>query len=416
MDTASRVRWSLLALLVVSIFINFIDRSNLSIAVTDIQKELSLDDRQVGLLLSGFFWTYALCQIAAGWLVDRYDAYRVYAAGFLVWSAATALTGFAAGFGVLFGLRLVLGAGESVAYPAYSRMIADDFPERRRGLANALLDAGSKAGPAVGTLIGGLIVARWGWRPLFLALGFGALAWLVPWVLAIPRGTVSARRANRLARPAGPGFMEIASKRDAWGTFLVLFGGNYAWFFILTWLPAYLERERGFSKQQTAIFGSLPFWGLAAMAVVAGWASDRLIANGHGVSRVRKTFAVAGLLTTTLILPASMIGNHGMAMLLLTVGCLSYGLYSSNVWAITQTLAGPAAGKWTGMQNCAGNLAGVAAPYATGLIKYHTGHFFLAFVAVCFWLVVAACSFLFIVGRVEPVHWRNAAPRPVAFG
>ena len=196
MDTASRVRWSLLALLVVSIFINFIDRSNLSIAVTDIQKELSLDDRQVGLLLSGFFWTYALCQIAAGWLVDRYDAYRVYAAGFLVWSAATALTGFAAGFGVLFGLRLVLGAGESVAYPAYSRMIADDFPERRRGLANALLDAGSKAGPAVGTLIGGLIVARWGWRPLFLALGFGALAWLVPWVLAIPRGTVSARRPS----------------------------------------------------------------------------------------------------------------------------------------------------------------------------------------------------------------------------
>ena len=152
------------------------------------------------------------------------------------------------------------------------------------------------------------------------------------------------------------------------------------------------------------------------MAVVAGGAADRLIANGHGVSRVRKTFAVAGLLTTTLILPASMIGNHGMAMLLLTVGCLSYGLYSSNVWAITQTLAGPAAGKWTGMQNCAGNLAGVAAPYATGLIKYHTGHFFLAFVAVCFWLVVAACSFLFIVGRVEPVHWRNAAPRPVAFG
>jgi len=161
---------SVLALLVASIFINFIDRSNLSVAVTDIEKELSLDDRQAGLLLSGFFWTYALFQIAAGWLVDRYNAYWVYAAGFLLWSVATALTGFGVGFAVLFGLRLVLGAGESVAYPAYSRIISDDFPERRRGLANALLDAGSKAGPAVGTLLGGLIVARFGWRPLFFGL------------------------------------------------------------------------------------------------------------------------------------------------------------------------------------------------------------------------------------------------------
>ena len=119
MGTASRVRWSVLALLVVSIFINFIDRSNLSVAVTDIEKELSLDDRQAGLLLSSFFWTYALFQIAAGWLVDRYNAYWVYAAGFLLWSIATALTGFASGFTMLFALRLVLGAGESVAYPSY---------------------------------------------------------------------------------------------------------------------------------------------------------------------------------------------------------------------------------------------------------------------------------------------------------
>ncbi len=404
MESTGRVRWTLLALLVASIFINYIDRSNLSVAVTDLEKELSLDDRQAGLLLSAFFWTYSLSQIAAGWLVDRYNVYRVFAAGFLLWSTATAFTGFAAAFPMLFGLRLVLGAGESVAYPAYSRMISDDFPERRRGLANALIDAGSKAGPAVGTLLGGLVVARYGWRPLFFVLGFGALVWLLPWALATRRmGTVN---PMKLAAKS-PGFREIASKRDAWGTFLVLFGGNYAWYFMLTWLPAYLEEERGFSKQHMAITGSIPFWGLAVTAVIAGWASDRLIAAGHDVSRVRKTFAVAGLLGTTLMLPASMLTNESAAVGLLTVGCLCYGLYSGNVWAITQTLAGPAAGKWTGMQNCIGNLAGVVGPYVTGLIKYHTGHFFWAFVAVCFWLIIAACSYLFIVGPVEPVRWRQ---------
>ena len=214
MGTARRVRWSVLALLVASIFINYIDRSNLSVAVTNIEKDLSLDDRQAGLLLSGFFWTYALFQPAAGWLVDRYNAYWVYAAGFLLWSVATALTGFAGGFAALFGLRLVLGAGESVAYPVYSRIISDDFPERRRGLANALLDAGSKAGPAAGTLLGGLIVARFGWRPLFFGLGFGALAWLVPWVLEsrragagrpAKRARASARGSSRSPRNATPG-------------------------------------------------------------------------------------------------------------------------------------------------------------------------------------------------------------------
>jgi MFS transporter, ACS family, D-galactonate transporter len=405
-------QWLILGLLVASIFINYIDRSNLSLAVTDLEKELSLDDPQIGLLLSAFFWTYALFQLAAGWLVDRYNVYWVYGAGFLLWSVATALTGFASGFGVLFGLRLALGTGESVAYPAYSRIISDDIPERNRGLANALLDAGSKAGPALGTLVGGLIVARFGWRPLFLILGFGALLWLVPWVLAMPR---SLPRAHRPAAGGGPGFLEIASKRDAWGTFLVLFGGNYAWYFILTWLPAYLEKERGFSKEQTAIFGSLPFWGIAVTAVVAGWASDRLIARGASVTRVRKSFAVAGLLATTLILPASMLTNQRAAMTLLTAGCLSYGLYTANLWAITQTLAGPVAGKWTGMQNCIGNLSGIAAPYVTGQIAYHTGHFFYAFAAACFWLVVAACSYLFIVGPVEPVRWRCGADRTVAF-
>jgi nitrate/nitrite transporter NarK len=123
---------------------------------------------------------------------------------------------------------------------------------------------------------------------------------------------------------------------------------------------------------------------------------------------VRKGFAISGLLLSTLILPASMLPNHAMAMALLTFGCLCYGLYSSNVWAITQTLAGPGAGKWTGMQNCIGNLSGIAAPWITGLIREHTGGFFYAFAASCVCLVIAACSYLFLVGKVEPIQWGSS--------
>jgi len=406
--TAPRSLWFLLGLLVLSIFINYIDRSNLSVAIADsgpgnLRSALSLGPAQIGKLLGAFFWSYALLQLAAGWLVDRYNVYWVYAAGFLLWSVATALTGAVSGFGVLFGLRLILGTGESVAYPAYSRIIACDFPERHRGVANALLDAGSKAGPALGTLLGGLMVARWGWRPLFFALGVGGLLWLVPYVFSIPRHTSASLRVRK--EDAGPGFLQIARKRDAWGTFLVLFCANYAWYFIVTSLPWYLVDERKFTTPMMAVYGSLPYTGIAIMSVVGGWVSDRLIERGADVSRVRKGFAVSGLLLSTLILPASMLSNQAMAMALLTFGCLCYGLYSSNVWAITQTLAGPGAGKWTGMQNCIGNLSGIAAPWITGLIREHTGGFFYAFAAACVCLVIAACSYIFLVGKVEPIRW-----------
>ncbi len=398
-------RWFILGLLVVSIFINYIDRSNLSVSVTNLERELRLDPEQMGLLLSGFFWSYATLQLVAGWLVDRYNVYVVYGAGFVLWSLATALTGFAGSFGVLFGLRLLLGTGESVAYPAYSRIIAEDFPERHRGFANALIDAGSKCGPAIGTVVGGLIVAGFGWRPLFFILGFGALVWTVPWFLALPRNSTAARPSTAGGRAGGPGFLAIAKQRDAWGTFLALFCANYAWYFIIMWLPGYLETDRKFSKEMMATYGSMPLWAIVVVAIAAGWASDRLIERGFDRTRVRKGFAILGLGLATLILPAALIPDPMLSLVCLTLAYAPYGLYSSNVWAITQTLAGPAAGKWSGMQNCIGNIAGILAPWLTGLIRNRTGSFAYAFAVAGLCLAIGACSYLFIVRRVEPVKW-----------
>jgi sugar phosphate permease len=273
-------------------------------------------------------------------------------------------------------------------------------------LANSAIDAGSKAGPAVGTLVGGLIVARLGWRYLFYFLGFGAVLWLVPWFATIPRERRAAEAAT--PEPAGPSFREIAKKRDFWGTVVALFCGNYAWYFILTWLPAYLETERHFSKTAMAVYGSIPYWGIAIASITSGWFSDRLVERRGSAVRVRKTVAASGLLLATLVLPANLLRNQVAAMTLMTAGCLAYGLFSSNCWAITQTLAGPAAaGKWTGMQNCLGNLAGIVAPWLTGLIVEKTGQFFLAFVAVCVCLVVGGCSYLFVVGEAVPIEWES---------
>ena len=168
-----------LILLAVSVFINYIDRGNLSIAAPLLKGELQISDSQLGLLLSAFFWTYAMFQIVSGWMVDRFNVNWVIAVGFFLWSAATAATGLIQGFAALMILRLILGIGESVAYPSYSKILARHFPEHHRGLANALIDAGSKCGPAIGTLLGGVLMARYGWRPFFIVLGVGSLVWLV---------------------------------------------------------------------------------------------------------------------------------------------------------------------------------------------------------------------------------------------
>ena len=398
------VQSRVLILLVISVCINYIDRGNLSVAAPQMISEMQLSATQMGYLLSAFFWTYAVCQPIGGWLVDKYDVRWVYGTGFLLWSLATAATGLVGGFVSLFVLRLLLGMGEAVAYPSYSKIIAGSFSERHRGVANAWVDAGSKCGPAVGTLMGGLLVDAYGWRALFIGLGLGSLVWVAPWIIWGPRD-----RAVEIVKKSGaPSFQEIISKRDAWGTFFGLFCGNYVWYFLLTWLPMYLVRERHFSLKEMSTRGSLLFFGIGATSLLGGYLSDRWIANGASPTRTRKMFVVGGLILVNIMLPAVLAKDNNTAMAIMFVASLCFGFYSSNMWAITQTLAGPvASGKWTGMQNGIGNLAGVVAPMVTGIVVDRTGQFFLAFVAASVVSLIGAGCYWFVVGPVKEIKWHS---------
>jgi MFS family permease len=399
--------WRILILLVISIFINYIDRSNLSIAAPLLRNELGLDASQLGALLSAFFWTYALCQLfgVAGWLVDRFDVGLVYAAGFFLWSTATAVTGLVNTFTMLFILRLFLGAGESIAYPCYSKILAGNFPEHHRGIANALLDAGSKLGPALGTLLGGHLVARAGWRPFFLVLGLGCLVWLIPWMIWRPRDT----KTIATAKEPPPSIAEILSSRSAWGSFIGLFCANYFWFFLLTWLPSYLVDERHFSLDRMANIGSIAYFAIATATVIAGFISDRWIASGASATKVRKTITVSGLTFSTVILPVAVVTDHSTAIALLLVACMAFGTFTSNHWAITQTLAGPrAAGRWTSLQNGVGNLAGITAPWLTGVCVKETGSYYIAFVISATIVLIGAFMYAFVIGPVEQVRFKKS--------
>src|SRR5437867_247587 len=330
-------RWGIIVLLLLSVCINYVDRGSLSVAAPILSEEFSLSPRRLGYLLSAFFWSYTVLQLVVGWLVDRCDVKWVYAVGFLVWSAAMAATGLANSFAALFAARLVLGVGESVFLPSVSRIVVRLFPPERRGLPNALVDVGTKVGPALSIYVGGMLLRDYGWRALFMGIGLASLLWLLPWLYWMPSDPPQPAEQ----RAPGPDMMEILARRETWGTSLGMFALGYVWIFLLTWLPSYLVKERNYSLDQMAIYGSLPFWGMAAASLTGGWASDRWISRGASPTRVRKSFAVTGLVACALLmLPAALSPDPWLSLGFLIASCVSLGIYTSNVWAITQTLAG----------------------------------------------------------------------------
>lgn len=409
METAaprpSTLHWTALALLVISVCINYVDRGNLGVAARSIESDLHFHPEYLGILLGGFFWTYSLFQIAAGKIIDRWNVNWVYAAGFLIWSVATGLTGLASAFWIIFCLRLVLGAGESVAYPAYSKIIATTFPEQLRGTANALIDAGSKAGPALGVLIGVKMIGWLSWRFMFVAIGAASLLWLIPWCFIVPK--LAVKRLAKISAWAPP-YREIVVQRALWGTVLGLFGGNYTWYLFLTWLPYYLERDRHYTHDRLAVIASLPFWGVAAASMLFGLLADAIIRRGHEAGRVRQIFVSSGLLgCCAFLLPAVLVRQASVSTALLVLACISMGAFSSNHWALTQHISGSeAAGKWTGFQNCMGNFAGVIAPYVSGFTLQRTHSFLPAFAIACAVLLMGVFGYWFVIGTPKQILWR----------
>jgi MFS family permease len=400
----TRSQVGLLTLLTLSVFINYIDRGNLSIAAPMLKDELRLSASQLGMLLSSFFWTYACFQLLSGWLVDRFEVNWIIAAGFFLWSSATAATGAVRGFAALLAARLVLGIGESVAYPSYSKILARNFPEVQRGFANAAITSGLACGPAFGMLAGGMLMSRFGWRPFFIVLGLVSLIWMAPWIRWMPRGLSADASKTREC----PSIAEILRQRSAWGTFLGLFCVNYWSYFVLTWMPFYLVRERQFSMDSMAKIGGAAYILIAIFAALAGRLSDLWITGGGTPTLVRKTFSGAGLLCAGIFVLLCAVANPVLSVIMLMMASISWAMPAANLWAITQTLAGPqAAGRWTGLQNFVGNLAGVVAPAVTGLVVDRTGKFFWAFAITAVVCCIGTISWVFVVGPVKEVAWRR---------
>jgi MFS family permease len=390
------------ALLAIAVFINYVDRGNLATAGPLLKGEMGLSNFQFGLLGSAFFISYASLQPVAGWLAQRFDVRYVLASGLVVWALATALVGLASGFAMLFALRLLLGVGESVTYPSNSKLLGQRCPEHQRGRANGVIAACQALGPTFGTLVGGLIMVRFGWRVAFIGFGLASLLWLLPWLYVTRGGAATYGGEHGAPLP----YWTLLKKRALWGASIGQFCSTYSYYFMLTWLPLILVKSYGYSVKEMAQIGAGVYAIHAASSALMGWTSDRWIMAGASANRARKTMLVAGLIGIAGVMMVCASAVSTAAVLLLAVAAALHGTQTPNVFAISQTLGGPrAAGQWMGVQNLVGNLAGVTAPALTGFVVDHTGRFYWAFAIAAAMALLGALAYGVLIARIEPVVW-----------
>jgi ACS family D-galactonate transporter-like MFS transporter len=390
-----RRRWWIAGMLFIAGLINYFDRTIVSVALPVIGADLHLGPERRGILLSAFFWSYALMQIPIGWLSDRLNLRWLYAGCFALWSLTCGLTGFAGSLGALLALRVLLGIGESIYLPGGMKMVSVLFPAKDRGLASGLVNCGTRAGLAFGApLIASLVVA-FGWKNAFFILGFTSLLWLIPWVAVFPRGANTTAYVERGTAKSRWGRVD----RNLLGISLTNIGYGYYFYLLVTWLPSYLVKERHLSLQAAGACAVVPYLTFALGEPIGGWIADRLVRAGWDEALSRKAIITAAFLSSLLLIPAGLVADTTWSVILLG-GASLVGLSTGNIYALVQRVsAGGDVGFSIGVFNLAGNISGVAAPIVTGMIVQRTDSYFPAF-------VVAVAMLL----AVLPLYWLMIRP------
>lgn len=419
--TATKARVGIGIMLFITVVINYMDRSNLSIAMPAIAEELDLSKAQQGLLLSAFGWTYAALQIPGGWLVDRVPPRVLYPICLIFWSAATVFMGIFGGFIALIVLRLLVGTFEAPAYPINNRVATAWFPERERATAIGFYTSGQFIGLALLTPILSWLQAVTSWHWVFIATGIIGIGWGIVWYLLyrepkqsrandaeialIEEGgglvDLADRRTERVAI-TGADVRTVLGSRKLWGIYLGQFCLTSTLWFFLTWFPTYLVEYRDMDYIKSGFLASLPFIAALVGVLFSGVFSDFLLRRGRSLGVARKGPIIAGLLLTTAMLGANFTDSTTLVIVFLSIAFFGNGL-ASITWSLVSALAPTRLiGLTGGMFNFIGNLSSIATPIVIGLIVTDAS-FAPGFAYMTVITALGIVSYVVLVGRVERV-------------
>ncbi|MGB8438818.1 MAG: MFS transporter [Candidatus Acidiferrales bacterium] len=415
-----RRRWRIAFLLSFGVLVNFFDRVNLSVSQDALHASFGLSMIAFGFLSSAYSWTYALMQIPAGVLLDRWGVRKVGCVSTLLWSAASFGAAVSSGLAGFFGARFLLGIGESPTFPANAKAIGYWFPESERSLATAITDAAAKFSTAIGVPFLGVVLLRFGWRWSFAATGLISFFYFVLffWTYYNPsadrllsteelqfmqQGRVQPEGTSTAARGASLGYLLRQPK--VWGLGLGWGAYNYCFYLLLTWLPSYLSISLHVDLLHSVLYTSVP-WLFATLTdlVVGGWLVDALIRGGADPSRVRQTVLVVGTGLGLGILGAAHAHSPLTALIWISISLGGLAAAAPVAWTVPSLIAPrESVGRLGGIVNLCGQLGAISAPIMTGYVAAITHAFASAFVAATVILLLGIAGYIFLLSRIEPI-------------
>ncbi|WP_031469926.1 MFS transporter [Sciscionella sediminilitoris] len=416
-----RARWGIAGVIGVGMFVNYIDRVNLSVATPEIMRDFHVSAGQMGIISSAFLWTYAVLQMPIGSIIDRIGVRWVNRAAAALWAVGSFLSAAAGGLGLLLISRLILGIGEVPTVPAGWKAIGQWFPQHERGRATSIFDGCAKISNVVGIPVMAFLVTTFSWHAAFIFTGILSLLYLLVWWLLYltPRQSLAKGRLGQAEfdymrsggaqdeRVTGAGSLRgigyLLRRRKTWGIAFGYAAYTYAYYVLLTWLPGYLGKQFGVNLLSGGVYTMIP-WLIAVIAqfVFAGVVMDRWIKRTGNETKVRRIVLVTSMLVSLTVAGAAYAGSIVVALVFLSIGAA--GLAVSNpAGATIIALVAPEGytGSLGGIVNFIANLIGIAAPIVTGLVVDATGSFAGAFLVTGLVLIAGILCYTVVLGKVE---------------
>lgn len=418
--SVGNIRWLVAILLAIGIIVNYLDRVNLSVAVTPLQKEFNLSSGEVGIILSSFLWTYAILQLPVGVWLDKFGVKWLVRIGTFIWTIACVMTAVVSGFGLVLLSRLLLGIGEAPMFPGSSKATGYWFPIHERGLATSAFDAAAKFSTVIGAPLIAIVVTVYGWRAAFLvtaalSLIYGVLFWILyrdpseaknlsetehSYIVEGGAQQEHVAPGNTLANM---GFLLRQPK--IWGLALGFAAYNYSFYLFLTWLPGYLQKTLHLSVLTSGWYTIIP-WFVATLTdiFIGGVLVDALIKRGGDVTKVRLTLITIGMLLGLAVIGAAFTKDATVATIWISISLGGLAFSAPIAWSIPSLIAPKGTvGSVGSIMNFLGNVSGIAAPIVAGFVIDATKSFALNFIIAGVILLLGILSYLLLLGKIEQI-------------
>jgi len=423
-----RHRWRIACLLGVGVLVNYFDRVNLSVSHAALYTTFGVSNITFGYLSGAYNWTYAMCQLPVGVLLDRFGVRRVGRVSTLLWSIASfaaAVTPSVSGF---FAARFMLGVGEAPTFPANAKAIGLWFPSKERSFATAIFDAAAKLAPAIGIPLIGVMLLKFGWRWSFAITGLISLLYFAlfskvyrdpdddPALTDIERQYILEDSRLPVVHDAAAekaSLSYLLRQRKVLGLAIGFGSYNYVFYLLLTWLPSYLSAALHIDLLHSFLYTSVPWIFATFTDLAAGLGCDALIQRGWDASRVRKTVLICGTTFGLGILGAAHAHTAIRALLWISMSIGGLAAAAPIGWSIPSMIAPRGSvGTVGGIVNLSNQISGIAAPIITGYVVSATKSYAWAFGISAIYLVLGISSYIFLLGRIEQVEPQPYSPQP----